>query len=208
MFRTLYGITLLIGSLLATEAFAGMVVSDQLFISTNSTTLAEFGNATPCGATVQPCFNPISQTLTESPSGESFGPALIGYRAPMHSGTFNTAVALVGSTGGISDIIELMVVGNATGANQQWFVDFFSAPEGVVLDPPGGLVGLTIITETGGLQDISADFLDSNGLTRLDPLFTIQVQSEVPASVPEPASMILFVSSLSALAVIRRRLRR
>lgn len=197
---------------------ASIIASDEIVVSANARTPAEFGNGTTTSAcvpaTVAVCFNPIDQFVAES-SGESTFSSLIGFRSGSnangngHSATFNTAVELLDpNTGAISDIIELQIVGNTgTGADQQWTLVFTSDAEGgAPLTTPPNLVGPAFtLTETGLAQDISGDFLNSDGTTRITPLFTITVTSDV--EVPEPSGIVLFGTALIAVGFLRHRRR-
>ena len=153
-----------------------------------------------------------------------------------HSETFNTAVALIEpvGTGGLvlaSDVILFSVVSvrGPTGASlgQNWTLTFFSDVEGNLefRDPLGvSLPGtgscpqdgtvpescIVPIQETGGVQDISALFLNSDGTPfggGAGPLFNVFVQSDVE-SVPEPSTWLLLGSGLAGFVIWRREIAR
>jgi hypothetical protein len=118
-------------------------------------------------------------------------------------------VELTEPDGSISDIVVLHIVGNSTTmTDQSWTLKFFSDNEGTPLQPftcLGTVPCVTIIPETGGLQDISGDFFDSNGRTRINPLFTVKVQPDSDV-VPEPRSVILIaIGALGLFPLLRRR---
>jgi hypothetical protein len=206
---------LAIGFLLVVPCAIANSVSDQIIVSANSKTDKQFGNGTTtslCTASIAVCFNPVNQTFTETTDPHPSS-SFIGYRSGPHSATFNTAVELLDPvTGAISDIVELQIVGNpTTGTDQQWRLLFFSDTEGGgALSPPTGLVGPAFrLTETGGLMNISGDFLDSGGVTRINPLFTVRVQSDRDVSrVPEPNPIIVLLTGISVLALALWRRRR
>jgi len=190
--------------LVAPYAEAQVANSDQITISAiPERTVPQFGSNT--GAQGSPacaagCFNPLPALSIPEGAGDNLLNYFIGFRPSTptqpHGATFNTAVELIESNGSISDIIELSIVSIAdvTGASlgQNWTLNFFSDTEGgAALQHLTGLVGAAVqVQETGSSQDISGLFLDSDGRTRITPLFNVLVQSDLNA-VPEPSTLVL-----------------
>jgi hypothetical protein len=190
--------------LVASYVVAQVPSSDRIQILANDRTTTEFPS---------PNFHPLDQFIAEDgeAGGTCFGTihctfsSLIGVRSGVHNATFNTAVTLTEPGGGASDFIVLSAV--STGGVQSWTLNFFSDPEGGFPPILVSLVGPpTLVPETGGVQDISGLFLDSDGQTRITPLFNVLVQSDVEP-VPEPSTWLLFGSGLAGM-MLWRRLRR
>jgi hypothetical protein len=169
--------------------------SDRIVISPNERTAIEFPS---------PNFNPLDRLLAEADEPVSVT-SFIGIRSGVHNATFNTAVTLVEPDGTASDFVVLSAVATPAGA-QSWSLTFFSdaAERGlpvILLE----LVGpATRVVEDGTLQDISGLFLNSDGVTRIAPLFNVLVQSDLEP-VPEPATSLLLGSGLMGLALWRKR---
>src|SRR5262252_2131047 len=99
-------------------------LSDRLMTAANDRTSSEF-----------PSFQLFTVSITEFPGAvEDPIPFAIGTRSGTHDATFNTAVALVEPGGGISDIVELMIV--STSGLQTWSGQFISDSEGGTLTLP------------------------------------------------------------------------
>ena len=159
-------------------------LSDQLVISANDRTPSEF-----------PSFQSVTLSITELPGVvEDPFPFSIGTRAGTHDATFNAAVALMERGGAISDIVEFTIV--STNGVQTWTGQFISDSDRGSLTLPTNAFVVTI-PETGGGQDISGDFLNSDGLTRMTPLFNVVVQSDV--EVPGPSTLLLLGAGLAGL---------
>ncbi|HTE88462.1 MAG TPA: PEP-CTERM sorting domain-containing protein [Terriglobales bacterium] len=179
--------------------------SDRIVISPiPERTVPQFG-ASPCvpGQAGVGCFNPLDQSIAET--GETASPfsSLIGVRSGVHNATFNTAVTLLEPDGTASDFIVLSAVATPAGV-QTWTLNFFSDTESKLPVILLELVGPAAqVQETGGLQDISALFLDSDGVNRITPLFNVLVQSDIEA-VPEPSTWLLLGSGVAILIVWKR----
>ena len=175
--------------LVASYAVAQVISnSDRVVISGNDRTATEFPS---------PNFHPLDQSFAESGEAVSLSPfsALIGIRSGVHNATFNTAVTLIEPDGTASDFVVLSAVATPTGV-QSWTLNFFSDAESGLPKILLELVGPpTTVLENGTLQDISGLFLNSDGVSRIDPLFSIMVQSDLEA-VPEPATWLLLGSGL------------
>jgi hypothetical protein len=181
-------------------------VTDQLTLTGNDRTPSEFGIASGF----------LFRQLTIIGEGGVEGPFTLSpfTRTGVHNATFNSAVALTEADGSISDIVEFHIV--STDGTQVWTVSFTSdgevplptpsdvSPPGTGLCPQNGTSPescIVSILETGAPQEISELFFNSDGATRI-PLFSVLVQSDIEASVPEPSTLLLFGSGLAGLAAI------
>ena len=127
------------------------------------------------------------------------GTATLPFASGPDSGTSGSPYG--GARGGISDILCLFANGIDTPGTVTYSfeLNFVSTgPRGPVIDPPGGF--LTLIPETGGLQDVSdalfAPFIQPTGIT---PTIGFLVQSDGPTSIPQPTSLVLLGGALASL---------
>jgi hypothetical protein len=175
----------------AQDFLTGPDVIEITAITENNRTITQF-----------PGFVPFAQSFTEAQEPNPFV-YVIGTRSGTHNATYNSAVVLTEADGSVSDIVELLAV--STGGVQNWTLNFYSDTESPLQLPTDAFVVTT--SETGGLQNISDLFLNSQGETRISDLFNVSVQSDIQA-VPEPTTMLLLGSGLLGLWGFRKKLKK
>ena len=223
--------------LVTSYAMAQVIVpnSDQITILANSRTLIEFDPTfVPNPGSFNPLSQSFPEGSGEGSANPLISNYFLGFRQAepgigSHSETFNTAVTLIDGNiaeGGDVVLFSVESVKGPTGASlgQNWTLTFYSDAEGALLFhnplgvslpgtgscPQDGTVPescIVAIQETGGIQDISALFLNSDGTPfggGAGPLFNVFVQSDVEP-VPEPSTWLLLGSGLAGFVIWRQR---